>query len=272
MIDRSRFAGPVEFAHHFRPRSGLRHVIMDWDGTISLLRGGWVEMMVDICLESAPSLQRDAVHAEMLALNGKPSIHQMTRIAELAASAGRPGRHPDEYQERYVTRITEAVESRLASLRAGAQPSTVMVPGSAALLRRFAERGIALTLVSGTPFPELTLEADLLGVASFFEGRLHGPADTADRDFSKRATIHQIITEHGLDGESIVAIGDGPIEMSEIKAHGGLAIAVTLDETAIGQRGFDDFKRRQLLEAGADLVVPDFQDAGALVDLILGVA
>ena len=66
------------------------------------------------------------------------------------------------------------------------------------------------------------------------------------------------------------AIGDGPVEIAEAKAMGGLAVAVAPDESNLGSRRFDEFKQRQLLQCGADLVVPDFLDAAALVDVLLG--
>jgi len=264
------FTGPVELAPSFRPRPGLRHAVMDWDGTISLLRGGWVDVMVDIAIDDLASLSREMVHAEMLALNGRPSIHQMARIVELVTTGGGQARTSDDYQALYVQRITDVIARRVQDLRAGGAPTTLLVPGVGALLGGLAEANVGLTVVSGTPHPELLEEAVLLNVGHYFDDRFHGPLDTADRDFTKRAAIHSIVDLHNLDGESLVAIGDGPIEMRETKALGGLAIGVASDESKPGSRRFDDFKRRQLFECGADIVVPDYQDAVALLHLILG--
>jgi phosphoglycolate phosphatase-like HAD superfamily hydrolase len=237
---------------------------MDWDGTISLLRGGWVELMVEMCLGHAPALERAQVHGEMLALNGKPSIHQMARIAELVGRG-----HADEYQSDYVARITEVVRTRVDALRTGSSPEDLTVRGAAALLDALSARGVELTLISGTPHPELVPETVLLRVAKFFGGRVHGPKDTGDRDFSKRSTIHTLVESHAISGDELVAIGDGPVEITETKALGGLAIAVASDEIEPGSGRFDDFKRRQLLDCGADIVVPDFRDAAALVSLMM---
>jgi phosphoglycolate phosphatase len=270
MIDPSRWSGPIEIAPHFRPRPQLRHVLMDWDGTISLFRAGWVEMMVEVCLASLPTLSRPDVHAEMLALNGKPSIHQMTRIAELVAAAGGTPLHVDEYQRRYVEQITHVVAERMAGIHGGADPASLMVPGARGLLEQLAARGLVLTVASGTPHPELIAEAALLRVAHFFADRLHGPRDTADREFSKRTTIHQLVTEHGISGEELLAIGDGPIEISEVNALGGLTIGVAGDDTTFGSGRIDEFKRRQLLDCGADLIVPDYQHAANLIAIVHG--
>jgi phosphoglycolate phosphatase len=259
------FPGLIIVAPHFRPRPRLSHVLMDWDGTISLLRGGWVDVMVDVCIEHAAGYSREQLRAEMLALNGKPSIHQMTRLAELACRGS-----ADEFQQRYTDRLTTVVAGRVSGLRGSCDASAYLVPGVGNLLGVMMARGLELAVATGTPLPELIEEAELLRVAHFFGDRLHGPRDTADREFTKRAAMQSVINDHGIDGEQFAAIGDGPIEITEAKAMGGLAVAVASDEAAPGSRGFDQFKCRQLLECGADLVVPDFLEGTALVKALLG--
>ena len=86
----------------------------------------------------------------------------------------------------------------------------------------------------------------------------------------RRASIHTLIAKHQIPGDELVAIGDGPVEIAETKAIGGLAIAVASDENSPGSRRFDEFKRKQLLDCGADIVVPDYQDAAALIQLARG--
>lgn len=264
------FPGPIEIAPHFRPRPQLRHVIFDWDGTVSLIRGGWVEVMVDLCIEHAPTLERALVHAEMLALNGKPSIHQMVRMAELVSGAGGTPQHPEEYHRIYGERLARAAEGRVRDLRAGGSPRSHTVPGAFGFLDALAARGLALSLVSGTSHPELIEEAELLGITARFGGRIRGPRDQTDREFTKRAAIHALVEQHGISGEELLAVGDGPVEMTVAKALGGLAIGVASDEASPGSRRFDEFKRRQLLDCGADIVVPDYEHAAALVALMLG--
>lgn len=278
MTTLNQFTGPIEVAPHFRPHPGLRLALMDWDGTISLLRGGWVEVMTDLCLEHLPmnpdekaEQVRAAIHAEMLALNGKPSIHQMARIAELVMGRAGSALHADDYQRFYVARITTLVEQRTAGVLSGTHPKeSLMVPGARSLLESIHAAGIQLTLVSGTPYPELIEETALLDVQRLFGQEIYGPKDTGDRIFTKRASIHELIAKHQIPGEELVAIGDGPIEIAETKAIGGLAIAVASDENSPGSRRFDEFKRKQLLDCGADLVVPDFQDAAALIQFVRG--
>src|SRR6185436_18718861 len=129
----------------------------------------------------------------------------------------------DDYQRCYVERLTSVVSERVIALRAGGSVDALLVPGVQAFLGELASRGLELTVASGTALPDVLDEASLLGVSESFAGRIYGPRDTTDREFSKRATMHSLIVDHGIDGEHFVAIGDGPIEIAEAKAMGALA-------------------------------------------------
>jgi hypothetical protein len=61
----------------------------------------------------------------------------------------------------------------------------------------------------------------------------------------------------------VLAVGDGPVELRNVKDAGGIALGIASDEEK-GQ-GWDEHKRSRLLRAGADLLVPDFQEAEALM-------
>ena len=64
-------------------------------------------------------------------------------------------------------------------------------------------------------------------------------------------------------GPEMLAFGDGPVELIETRAVGGLAIAVAADESSPDR--LDEWKRDTLLAAGADAVIPNFS---ALPELI----
>ena len=68
----------------------------------------------------------------------------------------------------------------------------------------------------------------------------------------------------------MLAFGDGYVEIENTKEAGGLAVAVASDEANNGSGRMDDWKRQRLLGVGADVVIPDFRDAAALLELILG--
>ncbi len=57
------------------------------------------------------------------------------------------------------------------------------------------------------------------------------------------------------------------MEIQNVKAVGGVAVAVASDEA--GRSGKPDlWKRDRLIGAGADLVIPDYRDWAALVDYL----
>ena len=62
--------------------------------------------------------------------------------------------------------------------------------------------------------------------------------------------------------------GFHPVRPAVNHTLGGLAVAVASDETEIGSGKIHEHKRTQLLAAGADLVIPDYECHAALVTLI----
>ena len=66
----------------------------------------------------------------------------------------------------------------------------------------------------------------------------------------------------------MAVIGDGPVEIREAKARGALAIGVASDE--VRRRGWNARKRQRLIQAGADLLIPDFTRGEVLLRLLLG--
>ena len=252
----------IELASTFRPRT-IRHVFMDWDGTTSLTRGGWTDVMVELFAESLPLLTgEDAASIrrysrdELMKLNGRPSIHQMFRLAELVVVRGGAALSAAEYQSDYQSRIGSVVNARLAKVRAGeALADSLLIPGVRAFFQALNERGIPITLVSGTPYGELIDEVRLLGLEHHFAAVV-GPTGIDDCTFSKREVLHTLLREHSLDGSEMVAFGDGPIELIETSAAGGLAIAVATDESHPMQ--LDGWKRDALLAAGAHAVIPNY--------------
>ena len=66
----------------------------------------------------------------------------------------------------------------------------------------------------------------------------------------------------------MLAFGDGYVEIENTKGVGGLAVAVASDEAHNGSGRMDAWKRQRLLGVGADVVIPDFRDAPALLDVI----
>ena len=104
------------------------------------------------------------------------------------------------------------------------------------------------------------------------EGTVRGPhiygASDDYKQFSKKIVIQRILRENRISGERLLAFGDGYVEIENTKEVGGLAVAVASDEANNGSGRYDEWKRERLLGVGADVVIPDFRDAPALLERI----
>ena len=124
------FTGAVEFSSHFRPRSEISHVLFDFDGTLSLIRQGWPEVMVPMFVEMLPvrpgetdaDLQRLAFD-DIMRLNGKQTIYQMIRLAERIRERGGQAHEPLWYKHEYLRRLDERIRHRIDGLRTGTHPA-----------------------------------------------------------------------------------------------------------------------------------------------------
>jgi len=142
-----------------------------------------------------------------------------------------------------------------------------VVPGCETFLKLLRENGVKLYLASGTDEVDVLAEAKLLGLDHYFDGGIYGAKDTIT-DCSKEVVIRQIMEENYIDGADLISFGDGYIEVQLVKDIGGYAIAVATDEAR--RKGVDAWKRKRLLSAGADAVIPDFAGAKRLFEFMIG--
>ena len=271
------FSGLVEFAAGFKPRPGITHVLLDFDGTLSLVRQGWPEVMVPMLVEMLPSLpgeseeaRRALLYDDIMRLNGKQTIYQMIQLAERIRERGGEPKDPLWYKKEYLRRLDERIEGRRQGLRTGTiKPDDLLVFGSRNFLESLRRRGLTLYLASGTDEPFVKAEADLLRVTEYFGPRIYGALDEY-KNFSKKMIIERILRENSIQGAQLLAFGDGYVEIQNTKEVGGLAVAVASDEEHNGSGRMDEWKRNRLLGVGADVVIPDYRDADALLKHILG--
>jgi phosphoglycolate phosphatase-like HAD superfamily hydrolase len=203
-------------------------------------------------------------------LNGKQTIYQMIQLAERIKERGGCPRDPLWYKHEYLRRLDQRIQSRLDSLRDGSlKPDALLVHGVRPFLDFLQERGLALHLASGTDEKFVKAEAELLDLTRYFGRHIYGAVDDY-KQFSKKLVIERILRENRIPGEQLLSFGDGYVEVQNTKAVGGLAVAVASDEANNGSGQFDEWKRQRLLGVGADVVIPDFRDAPALLDIITG--
>ena len=262
----------IEIVHDVKLPEPPEHVLFDFDGTLSLIREGWPDVMVPMMVEvlqatgtDEPPQQLHAMaHAFVMELNGKQTMYQMIRLAEEVSRRGGDPQEPSVYKDEYHRRLMLRIRSRREELRSGrVSPETRLVPGSVALLTALRETGARLYLASGTDEQYVHEEVALLGLDSFFAGRVYGAVEDY-RSFSKAVVIERILETHAVRGARLLGFGDGYVEIQNVKAVGGTAVGVASDEQ--GRSGVPDpWKRERLMGVGADVVVPDFRDFAAIL-------
>lgn len=262
----------VEIVREVRLPAPPDHAVFDFDGTLSLIREGWPEVMVPMMVdvlrqtgtaETADELARTAMQFVM-ELNGKQTVYQMVRLAEEVRKRGGTPDDPLNYKHRYHELLMARINGRREALRSGqSTPETMLVPRALDALRALRDGGVTLYLASGTDESYVREEAGLLGLDEFFGPHIYGAVDDF-RSFSKQMVIERILRENELDGSRLIGFGDGYVEIDNIKSAGGTAVAVASDES--GRSGEPDlWKRDRLIGVGADLVIPDYRDFDVLM-------
>ena len=260
-------------------RANIQHALFDFDGTISLVRDGWqsvmVPMMVDVLLketqtdETPEELERIVVEF-VDNLTGKQTIYQMIQLCEEIKKRGGVPKQPLEYKDLYNSLLLPTVDERIAKLERGEiEAANLRVPMSLEFLQSLQKRGMKRYLASGTDVEFVRHEAELLGAASYFDGGIFG-ALREYQNFSKEMVIQQILDDFNLTGSQLLVVGDGSVEIENAKAVGAIAVGVTSVENNRYQMNAD--KRGRLLQAGADILIPDFQDGDRLLTYLFDIS
>ena len=113
--------------------------LFDFDGTISLIRAGWVEVMVPMMVEILMDLHTGESEASLRALvedfvarlTGEQTIYQMMELARQVELRGGKPLEPLAYKRMYHDRLMAKIEYRRQDLRHGAvSPEKYLVPGT----------------------------------------------------------------------------------------------------------------------------------------------
>ncbi|MDR1962820.1 MAG: HAD family hydrolase [Planctomycetaceae bacterium] len=267
----------LEIVRQPRPTQPPKAAILDFDGTISLIREGWQQVMIPLFIEvlaetsggknETPKELEHAVREFVDLLTGKQTIYQCIQLAEEVTKRNGTPLEPLAYKHEYHRRLLQRIHHRLDALKTGGNPQEHLVPGSYDLLQMLRQHGLTVYLASGTDEVFVKEEADLLRVTDYFNGGVYGAQDD-HKTFSKAMVIQRIIAENKLQGQELIGFGDGYVEIENVHDIGGFAVGVATNESE--RSGIDDWKRNRLIGAGADLIIPDYSDIKQLESQIFG--
>src|SRR5580704_6123960 len=95
------------------PAAPAQVALFDFDGTLSLIRSGWIDVMVPMMVEILLDLKTGESEAELRAivddfvwrLTGKETIYQMMEFADHVSKRGGKALDPLEYKKMYLDRL-----------------------------------------------------------------------------------------------------------------------------------------------------------------------
>lgn len=264
----------IEVARELPRGAHFKSALLDFDGTVSLIREGWQQIMKPYfgeVLKGTPNVGKtgeieSCVNDFVDYLTGKQTIYQCIRLAEEVAARGGTPEDPQVYKDEYNRRLLERIRHRLDGLVDGSiRPEEMVVPGSFELLSGLKERGVTIYLASGTDEGYVLNEARLLGVTPYCNGGIYG-AQKEYKLFSKKMVVENIIQTNRLGGGELLGFGDGYVEIENVKETGGYACGVASNEA--DRSGIDPWKRPRLLQAGADIIIPDYSEPERLLNFL----
>ena len=287
LAEEIRYAGylessGIEIVNKWKDKPEIKYAIFDHDGTISTLREGWelimAPMMIKSILGDHYNEVDDATYRKIKSqvqdyIDKTTGIQTLVQMHGLLGLINEYGFVPaakmldaEGYKKIFndeLLKMVRAREKKYAGKELGLEDVTIK--NSVPFLEKLFGSGVKLYLASGTDVEDVITEANALGYAHLFEGRIFGSVGDIHRDAKK------MVLDHILDaiGESasgkLVTFGDGPVEIRETRKRGGITVGVASNE--IRRYGLNEHKRTRLIKAGADLIIPDFSEYNLLLGL-----
>ncbi len=264
-----------------RKRPPIEYAVFDHDGTISVLREGWEDIMENCMMQAvtggkdvSPELSekiRKSNRDFIVRSTGIQTINQMSMLVDIVRKWGLVPEQeiltPQQYKDIYNDALLAFIANRIDNVRHGLlTPSDVTVAGSIAFLKTLAENGVKIYLASGTDQDDVRHEAELLGYAQYFTGGIYGSVGDMRND-PKRQVLNNILASDGVNPERLAIFGDGPVEMRVAHANGALAVGIQSNE--VRRYGWNEAKHMRLLHAGADILIPDLMEYKKIASFIL---
>ncbi|MDR1141134.1 MAG: haloacid dehalogenase-like hydrolase [Planctomycetaceae bacterium] len=257
----------IEVVHGASPAARPKAAMLDFDGTISIIRAGWHPILIELFLkylrETPQGKRLSEIELKQIAKNnielniGKQPIYQFYSLVQVIQKLEGISSDAENYLNEYYQSLFEIVRQRHEQLQNGLDPQELMVPGTLDFLTMLRRHGLKLYLASGTEEEFVRKDVQLLQLTDYFDGGLYG-GQKDPSTFSKAMVVTKILRENKITGTELIGIGDGHTETDEVKKVGGFALGVASNETE--RQGIDLWKRDQLIRAGADWIIPDYTD------------
>ena len=263
----------IEIINRWKNKPAIVHAIFDHDGTISTLREGWerimAPMMINAILGDKSGTADELLYRKVCRrvdeyidkTTGIQTLVQMKGLVSLVREFGcvDEDKIPDEvgYKQIYNEELMKMVSNRVEKLRRGElSVDDLTLKGAVAFLKSMYDKGIKLYLASGTDEEDVRNEAEILGYAHLFEGRIYGSVGDINKE-AKKIVLDRILDSlQGSDPGGIATFGDGPVEIRETHKRNGVTVGVASSE--LRRFGLNEKKRERLIKAGADIIIPDF--------------
>ena len=248
----------------------IKVALVDFDGTISLLRRGWENIMKEVMIEAitggkevSESLKfeiKKTVDNIIDSTTGVQTIVQMKVLVALVRKYGIVDEKmiKDEwyYKGIYNEKLKKMVNERINGIRSGElSKDDFLLSGAIEFLKSLRNRGLKIFLASGTDKSDVIDEAEFLGVIQLFDD-MHG-ALKDHKAYSKSKLIEELTKKLGLKSGELLVVGDGPVEIKNGWKFGALTVGVASDE--FNRRGWNLKKLSRLLNAKATIIIPDFE-------------
>ncbi|HNX56578.1 MAG TPA: PfkB family carbohydrate kinase [Prolixibacteraceae bacterium] len=273
----------IELVNKWEGELSLEHAIFDHDGTISTLREGWEHimgpMMVKAVLGKKYKDADESLYQKVVA-RVNDYIDQTTGIQTLVQMKGlldiirEFGCVPEEemldefgYKKIYNDELLEMVKVREEKFRKGELAlEDFTMKNAVPFLQKLHDAGVKLYLASGTDEVDVITEAEALGYAHLFEGRIYGAVGDVTKE-AKKMVLDRILNSIGDSSfGKLVTFGDGPVEMRETRKRNGLSVGIASNE--LKRFGLNNSKRTRLIKAGADVIISDFSQMSQLLELL----
>ncbi|MBW3000958.1 HAD family hydrolase [Candidatus Woesearchaeota archaeon] len=261
-----------------RPFDGskLKAVLFDLDGTLSLERDGWINLMIKVFVDELVKAGVKEKEALMWSIKyiqdtiGITTYVQMQALADEIKQRGGMPKHAWKYKQDYNKELVELVEKQRKEL----PKDKLRVAGILELLKLLAARfgKNSLYIGSASDIDAVLSSVSFLGYDDFFDkNNIVGAGSVNDpKADSKKLVIDKLMNEQGLKLGELLCFGNGFPEILHTYNAGGICIGVlTPDESKYKDYFTVEQRREILINAGAHIVMPDYTCSSELVKLLL---